>query len=192
MTSIICLRFLMKADAVNAIALCQQQFAEAKTMTDQLASFTLLVNSQRNDIRAKAIAEFYQQWQSDDLVLDKWFTVQAMSESSDTLNIVRHLLMHSAFNIKNPNKVRALIGAFTQNFRHFHANDGSGYRFLSEMLIQIDKINPQISSRLATPFTRWQSLNTHLQELIKQQLTELHTVKLSRNLSEVISKGLES
>lgn len=187
----LCLRLMMKGDEKSALPLCTQQFEQAKTMTDQLASFALLVNSTDPHIREKAVDSFYQQWKQEDLVLDKWFSLQASCEQPDTLSRVRRLLQHPAFTLKNPNKVRALIGAFTEgNPRQFHAVDGSGYAFLTDLLLNIDAINPQIAARLATPFTRWQRLNAPRQTLIKQQLTRLSSSTLSRDLRELVTKSL--
>lgn len=187
----VCLCLMMKADETTALSVCQAQFAQARTMTDQIASLSLLVNSAPNAARQQAIDAFYQQWQKDDLVLDKWFALQASSELPDTLKQVKALLAHPHFNFKNPNKVRAVIGAFTQaNPRHFHAKDGSGYAFLTDMLLKLDKINPQITARLATPFTRWQRLDKLRQDGMKQQLKALAANELSRDLRELVEKSL--
>jgi aminopeptidase N len=186
-----CLWLMMKANETATLDLCQHQFAAAKTMTDQMASFGLLVNCSHSSSRTKAIADFYQQWSKDELVLDKWFTLQATCELPGTLSHVQELLHHPAFSIKNPNKVRSLIGAFCQtNPRHFHALDGSGYVFLRDMLIAIDEINPQIAARLATPFTRWQRYDEPRRVLMKQQLVHLEQLELSRDLREVVTKSL--
>lgn len=187
----VCLWLMMKADETRSLSLCQQQFVKARTMADQIACFALLNNCSQNAEREQAIDNFYKQWSQDELVLDKWFAIQASSELPDTLARVKTLLKHPAFNIKNPNKVRAVIGAFCQaNPRHFHAADGSGYAFLSDMLARMDKINPQITARLATPFTRWRRFNPARQELMKQQLTQLAKLDLSRDLREVVTKSL--
>ena len=187
----ICLWILMKADEARTIQTCQRQFSQAKTMTDQIASFGLLVNCSDKPTRPQAIEDFYQQWKDDELVLDKWFTLQATCELPGTITLVHDLLFHPAFNIKNPNKVRALVGAFSQsNPRHFHAIDGSGYVFLTEMLLTMDKLNPQIAARLATPFTRSQRLDTKRQDLMRHQLERLSGENLSRDLRELVSKSL--
>lgn len=187
----VCLWLMMKAKESAALDKCQQQFIAAQTMTDQIASFSLLVNSTNQGLREQAIEDFYKQWSKEDLVLDKWFTIQAISELPETLNHVKMLLKHSAFSIKNPNKVRALIGAFCMgNPRNFHAIDGSGYSFLAEILVTLDKINPQIAARLANPFTRWKRYDQHRQRLMREQLERLGKMELSRDLAEVISKSL--
>ncbi len=187
----VCLALMMKAREAEALTVCQQQFAKAETMTDQITSFALLVNCSQAPVGERAIQSFYQQWEKNELVLDKWFALQASCELPHTLANVKKLLAHPAFNIKNPNKVRSLIGAFSQNNpRHFHAADGSGYAFLTDMLLKMDKINPQIAARLATPLTRWQRLDATRQKLIKQQLERLAAVELSRDLRELVLKSL--
>ncbi|KTC81186.1 aminopeptidase [Legionella cherrii] len=187
----VCLWLMMKAKEAATLERCEQQFIAAQTMTDQIASFSLLVNSTNQGLREQVIEDFYKQWSKNDLVLDKWFAIQAMSELPETLTHVKVLLKHSAFCIKNPNKVRALIGAFCMgNPRNFHALDGSGYRFLTEMLVTLDKINPQIAARLANPFTRWKRYDQSRQDLMREQLQQLAKLELSRDLAEVVSKSL--
>ncbi|MGL5742479.1 MAG: aminopeptidase N [Legionella sp.] len=187
----ICLWFMMKAKETTSLDVCQQQFIAAQTMTDQIASFSLLVNCSNQGLREQAIEDFYKQWSKDDLVLDKWFALQATSELPGALVQVQELLKHSAFSIKNPNKVRALIGAFCMaNHRNFHALDGSGYHFLAEMLVTLDKINPQIAARLANPFTRWHRFDKPRQILMQKELEKLSRLTLSRDLSEVVSKSV--
>jgi aminopeptidase N len=186
-----CLWLLMKSQESAALSLCQNQFNVSKTMTDQLASLSLLANSKQEDVRHEALDRFYQQWKDEDLVMDKWFIVQATSELPDALKNVRKLLEHAQFTFKNPNKVRSLIGVFCQaNPRNFHANDGSGYQFLTEMILKVDQLNPQIAARLATPFTRWQQLNTPRQVIMKEQLRDLAKKELSRDVREIVSKSL--
>ncbi|MFY7698255.1 MAG: aminopeptidase N [Legionella sp.] len=188
----VCLSLLMKADEAQAIPICQRQFEQAKTMSDELASFYLLVNSKQYPIRLGAIDKFYCKWAGNELVLDKWLAIQACCDAPGTLAQVKQLLEHPSFNLKNPNKVRSLIGGFTQyNPRNFHAGDGSGYQFLTDMLIKIDAINPQIAARLATPFTRKQFLTEHLRSLINEQLRYLEQANLSRDLREVVTKSIE-
>lgn len=189
----LCLWFMIKADESKALSVAKEQFSKAKTMTDQIASFAVLTNSSEQKSREEAIEVFYKQWSKDELVLDKWFSIQASSELPDTLTKVKTLMKHPAFSIKNPNKVRALIGAFCQaNPRNFHAADGSGYAFLGELLVQLDKINPQIAARLATPFTRWHQFDKNRQELMREQLNRLSKLELSADLHELVEKSLEA
>lgn len=187
-----CLWLMMKAREKETLPLCQQQFARAKTMTDQMASFALLNNCQDGSIREEAVEGFFAQWQQDELVLDKWFAVQATGEAPNTLEQVKKLIHHPAFSLKNPNKVRALIGAFCMgNYRHFHALNASGYQFLTAVLIELDKINPQVTARLATPFTRLKRFNKPRQALMHYELHQLNTLELSRDLKEIVSKSLK-
>ena len=187
----ICLWLMMKADEDAAVPRSEAQFANARTMTDQIASLSLLVNSSDAVARERAIDAFYQQWHDDELVMDKWFALQASADVPDALERVQALLLHPAFNLKNPNKVRAVMGAFTQaNPRYFNALDGRGYAFLTDMLLKLDKINPQIAARLATPFTRWQRLDAVRQASMKQQLARLAAADLSRDLREVVEKSI--
>ncbi|WP_028389475.1 aminopeptidase N [Legionella fairfieldensis] len=187
----VCLWLMMKADEAVCLTVCQEQFIKAHTMTDQIASFSALANCSHDVAREQAIDSFYRQWSQEDLVVEKWFAIQASSELPHTLARVKTLLQHPAFTMKNPNKVRAVIGAFCHaNPRHFHAADGSGYAFLGDNIAKVDKINSQIAARLATPFTRWRRFDTNRQTLIKQQLKQLTTLDLSRDLQEVVEKSL--
>ncbi|QRN02650.1 aminopeptidase N [Legionella sp. MW5194] len=188
----ICLWLMMKAREKETLPLCQRQFAEAKTMTDQMASFALLNNCQDRAVREEAAERFFTQWQNDELVLDKWFAVQATGEAVNTLDLVKQLVHHPAFSLKNPNKVRSLIGAFCMsNYRHFHALNASGYAFLTDILVELDKMNPQVTARLATPFTRLRRFNKPRQELMRKQLERLNALELSRDLKEIVSKSLK-
>ena len=163
----------------------------ARTMTDQITSFTLLTQVDDSAARQAAIQAFYRQWAQDELVMDKWFTAQAMSPVGDTLQRVRELLTHPAYSHTNPNKVRALVGAFVKaNPRHFHAVDGSGYAFLTEQLLSLDKINASIAAGLARPFTVWQRYDEKRQQLMQQALAKLAAQDLSRDLREIVSKSI--
>lgn len=186
-----CLWLMMKADEKQSLHLCQRQFNTAKTMTDTIASLALIVNSANEEIRKKALADFYHRWKQHELVLDKWFAIQACCEQPGTLKRVQALLEHPAFNIQNPNKVYALVGSFCfNNPRHFHALDGRGYDFLTTLVLKLDKLNPQVASRMITPFTRWQYLDKPRQQLIHQHLNGLAAASLSRDVGELVTKSL--
>ena len=102
------------------------------------------------------LADFYQRWKGDQLVLDKWFTVQAVSKRQDTLEQVEQLTRHPDFSITNPNRVRSLVGAFcSANPVRFHRADGAGYRFLTDRVLELDRLNPQVASRMLRLMTRW-------------------------------------
>lgn len=186
-----CLYYLVHSDNAQGLALAVDQYHSANNMTDRLAALSCVVNCE-NDARSLLLKDFYLRWQQDSLVLDKWFTLQATSELVDALDNVKKLLNHPAFSYTNPNKVRALIGAFANNnFAHFNAMDGSGYFFLAEQVCILDKINPQIAARLVTPLTHWQPHQGLRQDLIHDALRRiLEEPELSNNVYEIVSKSL--
>lgn len=186
-----CLYYLVHSDNDEGLALAIEQYHFANNMTDKLAALSLIVNCE-NDSRRVLLEDFYLRWQQDSLVMDKWFALQSTSELADVLDNIKSLLMHPAFSYKNPNKVRALIGAFaTNNFAHFNAMDGSGYFFLAEQVCIIDKLNPQVAARIVTPLTRWQPQQALRQELMQKALQQiLAEPKLSNNVYEIVSKSL--
>ncbi|HKI50836.1 MAG TPA: aminopeptidase N [Geothermobacteraceae bacterium] len=185
------LAYLMTLPDPGVATLCFQQFQHADNMTDTLAALVALANS-KAESRETALAAFYQHWQNDPLVLDKWLTLQATAARPDTLEQVKQLLKHPAFNLKNPNKVRALIGAFASgNPAAFHAEDGSGYAFIADRVLELDRLNPQIAARLVSSFNRWRKFDANRQELIIMQLQRIAgTAKLSANVREIVEKCL--
>ena len=186
-----CLYLLLKTEERRWLPVCETLLNTAKTMTDQLAGLLGMVHSRDVTAQERAIALFYTKWSQDVLVLDKWFAVQATADEDGALDKVRALLSHPAFIYTNPNRVRSLIGCFVQgNPRQFHAENGSGYQFLREQLLHIDKMNPQLSGRLALPLTRWQRLDKPRQALIKTQLQLLNQQELSNDLAELVHKSL--
>ena len=186
-----CLSLLCALDDAEMHALARQQFFDADNMTDALAAMSAIVFNHSPD-RDEVLAAFYQQWQHDPLVIDKWLSIQAMAPRDDALQQVQTLMQHEAFSIKNPNKVRALIGAFCSgNPLAFHAADGSGYRFLGDQVLVLDKLNPQIASRLVTPFSQWRRYGEARQGLMREQLQRIvETDGLSPDVSELAGKSL--
>lgn len=170
----------------------QQQFTDSDNMTDQLAAFRCLLNSDFATARQQAVARFYQQWHQEPLVLNQWFMAQAVSDRDDALQLVKQLTKHAAFDIKNPNKVRALIGSFCRlNLRNFHAADGSGYIFLADQILILDGLNPQIAARLVSCFSSWRKFPPAQQQIIRQQLDRiLQKETLSPDVYELASKTL--
>lgn len=184
------LSYLMVLDDVTIVQLCLQQFERADNMTDQSAALQALANKDCPE-RITALNQFYRQWQAETLVVDKWFTIQAIAELPDALSQVKMLLDHPAFNIKNPNKVRALIGAFTGNFAEFHRGDGLGYQFLTDQVLRLDGLNPQVAARIVQPLTRWQRFDSNRQQLMQRELTRIKQAeKLSNDVYEIVAKGL--
>ncbi len=187
----ICLDYLSQLETQQSYQLANEQFASAKNMTDQIAALGALINSQ-NPEKSASLERFYQQWQGEALVIDKWFSLQAMSTQADTFSVVQSLLQHSAFDLKAPNRVRALIGAFSQsNPLHYHAENGQGYQFLADQVIALNKINPQVASRMVSALTQWRRFDKARQTLIKQQLERIiNTEHISKDVFEIASKSL--
>lgn len=187
------LQYLMKSAAGAPLAVKQFEQALPVNMTDTLAALTGLVNADA-PLRETALAQFYSQWKDDTLVLDKWFAIQALWQSPDILHRVKTLTRHEAFDIKNPNKVYSLIGTFgARNPAQFHQASGEGYRFLREMVQQLDSLNPQVAARMVKPLTSWKRYDKQRQELMLEQLeTILKGNKLSSDLYEIASKSLET
>jgi aminopeptidase N len=171
--------------------LCNTQFENAQTMSDSIAALALLAHGD-SPHRRRALAEFRQRWADDKLVLDKWFMVQATSPRMDTLERVRELMRDSAFSMRNPNKVRALIGAFAgANAVRFHAADGMGYSFLADRVLALDPVNPQVAARLLTPLGRWRRFDAARRKKIRAQLRRvLKRSGLSRDVYEIAKKTL--
>ncbi len=171
--------------------LCYAQFDTAETMSDSIAALALLAHGE-SPHRRRALAEFRQRWADDRLVLDKWFIVQATAPRSDTLDRVRELMRDSAFSMRNPNKVRALIGAFAgANAVRFHAADGAGYNFLADRVLELDPVNPQVAARLLAPLGRWRRFDKARQRKIRVQLQRiLGRAALSRDVYEIAKKTL--
>ena len=123
--------------------------------------------------------------------MDKWLAMQASSSLPATLQAVKKLMEHPAFSISNPNKVRALIGAFGANHCCFHAADGGGYHFLADQIIALDSSNPQIASRLTTPFAAWKRYDGKRQKLMKEQLQRIQAKEgLSGDVYEMVKRSL--
>ncbi|MCF6256928.1 MAG: aminopeptidase N [Gammaproteobacteria bacterium] len=187
----ICLSYLMALNDADVRVQCVAQFEAAHNMTDVMVALSCLVNSE-GDEREKALSAFYTKWQGDPLVVDKWLTLQATSRLPGALKNVQALIEHKAFSIKNPNKVRALIGAFcTGNPAQFHAIEGTGYVFLADHIIALDKLNPQVAARISNVLSQWRRYDQKRQKLMKVQMQRvLAEPGLSRDVYEVMSKSL--
>jgi aminopeptidase N len=187
----VCLSFLMELGDDEVRALATAQFAQVKNMTDSIASLCCLANTVGPEGQ-QALDAFYARWQDDPLVVDKWFGLQATSRLPDTLERVTALTAHLAFNIKNPNKVRALIGNFCNaNPARFHRADGAGYRFLADYVLELNKLNPQVASRMVNAMSQWRRFDEGRQLHMRAQLERiLAEPGLSRDVFEVVSKSL--
>ena len=188
----IALSYLMLSGKPEVVAACVDQFEQADNMTERLTALAVLVNSGFEAERDKALEAFAEHFKDNPLVMDQWFSVQAGNTQPGGLERVQHLMQHPAFTLKNPNKVRALIGAFAnQNLVNFHRADGAGYRFLADQVIVLNKLNPQIASRLLAPLTRWRKYDAGRQGLMKTELERiLASGELSSDVYEVVSKSL--
>ncbi|MDX5334047.1 MAG: aminopeptidase N [Gammaproteobacteria bacterium] len=187
----LCLSYLAELDDADIHEQSYAQFARADNMSDQLAALRALADSESEE-GERALAEFEARWRDDPLVLDKWFGIQAMSRRPDTLARVRQLMGHPGFSMRNPNRVRALIGAFTSgNPLRFHAADGSGYDFLAERVLELDALNPQVAARLVKPLTRWRHYEPGRSARMRAALQRVGEREgLSRDVYEIVSRGL--
>jgi len=186
-----CLSYLMLLPKYQELGLQQFEASLKTNMSDLQTALTALANID-SPHREKALQHFYNEWKHDPLVVDKWLAVQASSKLKGTLQTVKQLTHHEAFDIKNPNKVYALIGTFGQrNAVNFHANDGEGYAFLREMVQQLDKLNPQVAARMVNPLTSFKRYDKERQALMQKQLEWLlQDTKISKDLYELVEKSL--
>ncbi|MDQ7731442.1 aminopeptidase N [Halomonas sp. SpR1] len=186
----VALAYLMSIEDEQGLAWCEAQFAADHNMTDVRQALTQLVHSDRDDLASPALKAFGEKWAHDPLVMDQWFTVQVSRPQPDVLERVKYLMQHPAFSLKNPNRVRALIGAFAQNRVNFHRLDGQGYQLLADVVIELNRLNPEIAARLITPLTRWQRFDETRQALMRSELERIKQQPLSANVYEVVEKAL--
>ncbi len=184
------LAYLMELNDPSVRRLCDEQLRTADNMTDALSALTSLANCDCPE-RLPALAAFYDKWKDEPLAVDKWLGVQAASSLPGTVEVVRQLTTHPAFDMKNPNKVYALLGSFGGNQFNFHAADGSGYAFYTEQIAALDAINPQVAARLTRNLERWKRFDASRQKLMTDALKKLASLPgLSKETSEVVTKSL--
>lgn len=187
----VALGYIAASGAPDAADLAFVQFEQADNMTDRQGALGTLANLS-SDKRVAALDIFYQRYRDNGLVLDKWFTTQALSSRDDTLEAVVELAAHPDFTLANPNRARALVGAFGVNQRAFHRADGSGYRFLADQLIALDRLNPQTAAKLLPPLGRWRRFDDGRAALMRAELARiLAQPGLSKDMFEQASKSLE-
>ncbi|HUE65999.1 MAG TPA: aminopeptidase N [Rhizomicrobium sp.] len=185
-----CLRYLTAADDEAAAGLADAHYRTASNMTDMIAGLAALTRME-SPLRDAAFTHFYDRFRNDPLVLDKWMSLQAGSPLPETMTAVRGLMKHPAFDIKNPNRVRALVGAFSVNHLRFHNGDGSGYRLVGEVIRTLDPMNPQVAARMAGAFESWRRYDPARQELMRSELAAIQGLSgISPNLFEVTAKML--
>lgn len=187
------LAYLALSGGETDIRRAKAQFDAGANMTDVLAALSVLCEFE-HPARNDALGQFYERWKEDDLVVDKWFSLQATSSLPGTLARVRELTHHPAFTIKNPNRMRSLVGAFTQaNQLRFHNSSGAGYGFLADQVITLDGLNPLMASRLVQPLGQWRRQDQGRQALMKRELERVLALpNLSKNTFEMASKSLGS
>ncbi len=186
------LRYLVALEEPESIAMAVEQFQTATGMTDYEAAFMSLADLAGPDTD-QAIAEFYERWQREPLVLDKWFRMQAMASRADVFDRVVALTGHSDFNLANPNRARSLLYAFSAgNPAGFHRADGRAYRFLADRIFDLDAINPQVAARVVSCFNQWKRYEPVRSELMRAELERIAShVGISRDVSEIVERALE-
>jgi aminopeptidase N len=186
------LSYLLKTDNKEYCDLAITQFENSDNMTDSMAALASVVNSKHKSQAEVALASFYQKWQAEPLVVNQWLAVQAGSAEYGTIDNINKLLEHESFDIKNPNKVRSVIGAFAgQSLINFHAPDGAGYQLLADKIILLNRLNPQIASRLVSPLSKWSRYIDSQAQQMKRQLQRIMAEEdLSKDVYEVVSKSL--
>lgn len=187
----ICLAYLSSLENDRVVSVTHEQATTGSNMTDVMAGMRCLMDMDCTQ-RLEAVERFYAKWKEDALVVDKWFTLQAVSRLSGTLDHVKQLMQHDAFHMNNPNKVRSLIGGFVSgNAYRFHQASGEGYRFLADQVITLNGLNPQVAARMVSPLIQWRRYDQSRQQLMQAELQRiLGQSELSKDVYEVVSKGL--
>jgi aminopeptidase N len=187
----VALDLLAASGKAPAIARAARQYHDADNMTDRMAALAALSLHDVQE-RNEALADFYTRYASDALVIDKWFSLQAIIPHPETLNRVRALTAHPAYSMSNPNRVRALVGAFAHgNATQFNRADGAGYAFIAETILALDPKNPQVSARLATAFRSWRTLEQSRRSKAEAALNRIKVSSgISRDLSDIVERAL--
>ncbi|HEX2940075.1 MAG TPA: aminopeptidase N, partial [Rhodopila sp.] len=185
-----CLAYLVAGGDADAIRLAKAQFDAGQNMTDVLAALGILSGVDCPE-RTQALAALYTAWRDDPLVLDKWFAIQALSSLPGTVQAVEALKSHPDFDMRNPNRIRALVSSFAANQVRFHDASGAGYRLYADTIIQLDPTNGQVAARMVSPLGQWRRFDSARQALMKAELQRiLDRPNLSRNTFEMASKSL--
>jgi len=180
-------------EQVAAADLAMDHFKKAKGMTDRMAGLMALASMDGKGASAReaALKEFYEEAKGDALVLNKWFTVQATADLPDVLERVKKLKEHPDFTMRNPNRCRSLLGAYASNAAAFHDEGGESYKFMGEMLKELDQLNPQVSSRMAGSLIQWRRYDEARGQKMKAELEKLAKMELSDDLYEIVTRGLK-
>lgn len=182
------LNFLLTTDNPEYEKWCYDQFNNASNMTDEYASLVMLIHND-SKYSDEVISKFFTKWKHETLVMQKWLTAQSSAPGDKTLSRVKELLSNEVYDKSVPNLVRSLVGTFTGNSVEFHSKSGEGYKFITDQIIDIDKLNPQMASRLAGSFKDYKRLPSDLKALVKESLERILAEKsISRNVYEIVSK----
>ncbi len=186
-----CLDFLAVAGGAEAIARALAQYHSADNMTDRMAALGTLALHDRSE-RTQALEDFYSRYADDPLIIDKWLALQAAIPEAATLDRVRALTSHPAFSMANPNRIRALIGAFAQaNQTQFNRPDGAGYDFVADIVIALEPKNPQVAARLMGAFRSWRALEVTRRTRAETTLRRVAaTSGLSRDVTDIVTRTL--
>ena len=183
------LNYLLAGGHSNAMSVAMSQYENAQNMTDRMSAFTALAAWGSEEARSAVYRHFYDCWQSDPLVLDRWFAVQAASYFT-TVQEIQALMLHPAFSLRNPNRARSVVFQFSMN-NFAHAHTAEGYAFWADQVLALDKLNPEIAARLARTFDNWARLTPRLREPARQALEKIRQhPTLSRNVAEIVNKAL--
>ena len=187
----VALDLLAAGGTAPEIARAARQYSDADNMTDRMAALATL-SLHNVPERSAALDDFYERYSADALVIDKWLSLQAAIPQPDTLNRVRALTDHPAFSLSNPNRVRALIGAFAQgNPTQFNRADGAGYDFVANFVLALDPKNPQVAARMTTAFRTWRTLEAGRQAKAEAALKRIKAASgLSRDVSDIVERAL--
>jgi aminopeptidase N len=186
----IALNLIAAGDSAKGAQLAKAQFDSADNMTDRQGALTVLASLEAPE-REQALKAFYDRYEDDPLVIDKWFAVQASAQRPDTVEQVEALARHSKFTVANPNRLRSIAAVFGMNQWVFHNASGRGYRFLADLILKADKVNPQVAARMVPPFGRWRRFEEKRAAMMRAELERmLATPGLSKDLYEQVSKSL--
>jgi len=185
------LRFIQAADEAAAVKLAAAQYKSATNMTDKVAALAILADTAGPE-RDAAFGDFYATWKNEPLVLDKWFSLQAIADRDATVEEVGRLTAHPDFTYKNPNRLRALMGSFAiGNQKWFHRKDGAGYRLLADTVIKVNSLNPSTAARLVGPLRNWRRYDSARKVLMENELKRILAEKdISNDVYEIVSKSL--
>ena len=187
----VCRAFVLRADPAHIETVAEKYSEMAQNMTHEWGILSA-VNGNESDTRNRLLAQFADKFSDDALVMDKYFALVGSSRRSDTLQQVQTALQHPKFSLETPNKARSLIGSFSRNVPHFHAEDGSGYRFIADKVIEIDRFNPQVAARLVQAFNLCNKLEPQRKNLVKQELQRIRAQEgLSKDVGEIVGKILD-